>query len=69
MARAPIPDPDAAPVPADELAGEGQVPDDGPLIDTGPAEIDIEREGAGNADRPSPDLAPDPAPEIQTPPD
>lgn len=50
MTGAPVPDPKAKPISSDELAKDAGFPDDGPLEDNGPAEIDIEREAAGVMD-------------------
>ncbi|WP_120716304.1 hypothetical protein [Tsuneonella amylolytica] len=65
MTTAPVPDPRGKPVSSDELEKDAPLPDDGPLIDTGPAEIDVEREAAGV----QPEKEPGRTPEIEMPPD
>ena len=65
MTKAPVPDPAARPLRSDELEGDTPFPDDGPLIDTGPAEIDVERKAAGVDEHESPA----PSPLTDLPPD
>jgi len=65
VTTAPVPDPRAKPVSSDELEKNVPLPDDGPLIDTGPAEIDVEREAADVR----PEREPSRTPEIEMPPD
>jgi hypothetical protein len=62
----PPPDPSATPLSADEIAEDApEVADDGPVLDVGPSEIDIERRNAGV--RPDPERAA--PPEAELPPD
>ena len=65
MTTAPVPDPKATPVSSDELEKDAPMPDDGSLVDTGPSEIDVERETAGV----EPEKKPGGTPEIEMPPD
>lgn len=65
MVKVPVPDPTADPVSSEELEREAPFPDNGPVIDTGPAEIDIERGNAGVA----PTEGPAVPPEAEMPPD